>query len=64
MSGDLPLSDWRSSAPHAADECQLEQCRFCGCCCHGKPLATGCKVELAPCDMRCPNSDCGCEGQS
>ena len=64
MSADLPLDDWRSYAPHTADECQLEQCEFCGCCIHGKPIADGCKVETAPAGMRCREINCGCEGRS
>lgn len=64
MSADLPLSDYRSRAPHAADDCRLEQCSYCGCCVHGKPLAAGCKVETAPSGMRCPDWNCGCEGRS
>lgn len=63
MSADLPLSDWRSNAPHVADQCHLEQCEYCGCCVHGKPLKVGCKVEAAPTGMRCPNAMCGCEGK-
>ena len=61
---DLPLSDWRSTAQHLADQCQLEQCAYCGCCCHGKQLAAGCKVDAAPRGMACPNTSCGCEGQA
>ena len=61
---DLPLSDWRSQAPHLADECKLEQCPYCGCCVHGKTLEAGCKVTTAPYGMRCPNADCGCDGES
>lgn len=64
MSADLPLSDYHSRAPHTADECLLEQCEFCGCCVHGKPLAKGCKVETAPFGMSCPNWMCGCEGKA
>ena len=60
----LPLSDYRSQAPHSADQCQLEQCPYCGCCVHGKTLATGCKVDSAPTGMSCPERDCGCEGKS
>ena len=60
----LPLSDWRSMAPHYADDCRLEQCSYCGCCCHGKTLRADCKVEAAPHGMRCPGDGCGCEGQS
>lgn len=60
----LPLSDWRSNALHVADECELEQCRYCGCCVHGKALAAGCKVDSAPRGMSCPNADCGCEGKA
>jgi hypothetical protein len=60
----LPLSDWRSLAAHTADECRLEQCTYCGCCCHGKTLAKGCKVDRAPSGMNCPGDGCGCEGRS
>lgn len=47
MSG-LPLSDWRSKAKHTADECGLDVCPSCGCCCHGKPRASGCPMDDAP----------------
>ncbi len=49
---------------HHADDCHYEQCKYCGCCAHGRTLAAGCKVDAAPYGMRCPVSDCGCEGKS
>ena len=61
---DLPLSDWKSTKPHTADECALDQCDYCGCCGHGKTLAAGCKVEVAPYGMRCPDTQCACGGLS
>lgn len=64
MSADLPLTDYRSLAAHTSDECGLELCEFCKCCCHGKSPASGCKVESAPSGMRCPDLDCGCEGRA
>lgn len=60
----LPLSDWRCTAEHTADECGFEPCSYCGCCAHGKALSAGCKTELAPMGMSCPVSDCGCEGMA
>ncbi|MGV8847013.1 hypothetical protein [Tessaracoccus sp.] len=58
----LPLTDWKSTAQHTADQCQLQQCTYCGCCCHGKQVDVGCRVVDAPTGMRCPDSDCGCQG--
>jgi hypothetical protein len=64
MSAELPLTEWRSRAPHDADDCPLERCSYCGCCEHGKPVAAGCKVETAPAGMTCPDHYCDCEGKS
>lgn len=49
---------------HAADDCHFEQCDYCGCCAHGMALRDGCKVDLAPEGMLCPNRACNCEGKS
>lgn len=67
MSADLPLSDWRSTAPHTADQCNFETCPACGCCAHGKPRATGCLMDDAPYGSQCAEAfrlGCGCEGRS
>jgi hypothetical protein len=61
---DLPLTDWRSTKQHTADECGFELCEFCGCCAHGKEQAAGCKMDAAPWGCRCANSECGCEGRA
>jgi hypothetical protein len=53
----------RPPADHSADECSYELCTYCGCCAHGQAPAKGCLVAAAPAGMRCPNVDCGCEGQ-
>ena len=58
------LADWRTRIAHFADECQLEQCGYCGCCVHGKTVEIGCKVDSAPVGMRCASVSCGCEGKS
>ena len=60
---DLPLSDWRSTREHTADECRLEQCPGCGCCCHGKTLAAGCPMDDAPLGSQCAGRGCACEGR-
>lgn len=63
-SADLPVTDWRSTKAHTADQCQFELCEFCGCCAHGKAQAKGCRVDDVPRGFRCPNDLCGCEGRA
>ncbi len=64
---DLPLTDWRSTAPHTADQCNCEVCPDCGCCAHGKPRASGCPMDGAPYGSLCGSAfsvGCACEGRS
>lgn len=56
-----------TNVDHRAEECAAqgyETCGYCGCCEHGKRPRRGCKVTLAPAGMRCPDRDCGCEGEA
>lgn len=63
---DLPLTDWRSTKPHTAEECEFELCKGCGCCAHGKTRAMGCPMDLAPHGAQCGGSydGCCCEGRA
>lgn len=64
---ELPLSDWRCTRPHTADECDFERCSCCGCCAHGQPQASGCLMDNAPRGSQCGNAfshGCACEGRS
>jgi hypothetical protein len=61
---ELPLSDWRCTRDHVAEDCNLERCENCGCCVHGKTQAAGCPIDDAPFGAQCSNRNCGCEGQS
>lgn len=67
MSRSLPLTDWRSTAPHTADQCNFEVCSDCGCCAHGKSPANGCRLDDAPRGSICASAfshGCACEGRS
>lgn len=55
------MSGW--TMPEHGGTCDGTLCGFCGCCCHTK-IGHKCKVALAPTGMRCPDRDCGCEGES
>lgn len=60
----LPLTDWRSTAPHTANECRLDQCPGCGCCAHGVTVATGCRVDAGPAGTVCDGPGCGCANEA